>query len=226
MAQSATGDLAGQIASMADTHVSTSKQFFNLDLDYSPQSLQLIDHAITKFHGNQAALESTIATYGAYIGETVRRARGGVWKEGDNRPGLHNVGGSATVFPFSWAHKQFHNGEADLIAFKYEPRLSVLNRSGEAPPKLKIPGEPVEATVLADEKASSAGEKPEASDAEVLERSPLLAFLMVAAADGNVDIKEMTKFQQLMMTTAAKNPLFGKIVTAMVPKLADHAQKL
>jgi hypothetical protein len=227
MAQSETAELAQQIASMAATHVSTSKQFFDLDLDYSPQSLQLIDHAITKYHGNQAALESTIATYGAYIGETVRRALGGTWKENDAGPALHDVGGSATVFPFSWAHKRFHNGEGDLIAFKYEALLKVLNRSSEAPPKLKIAAEPVEATVLPDEQpAAAANAKPEATDAEVLERSPLLAFLMVAAADGNVDKKEMAKFQQLVMSAAGKSPLFGKVVAGMVPKLGEHAQKL
>jgi len=211
-----TATLESDLASLAQTHVEQAKNFFRLDLDFSPQSLQLIDHAITKFHGNKAELDSTITLYGAYVGETVRRALGGTWVRTDEEtpPQLNDVGGSATVFPFAWAYKRFTNGEDDLIAFKYQALLGVLNRGGEAPPKIEIPDEP------------EPEPKRDVSGDEILERAPMLAFAMVAAADGNIDKKEMLKFQEILLKAPLSgSALYQHVVVAMLPNFEKHAQQ-
>src|SRR6185436_1499819 len=113
-----------------------------------------------------------------------------------------------------WAYKRFTNGEDDLIAFKCQALLGVLNRGGEAPPKIEIPDEP------------EPEPKRDVSGDEILERAPMLAFAMVAAADGNIDKKEMLKFQEILLKAPLSgSDLYQQVVIAMLPNFEKHAQQ-
>jgi hypothetical protein len=78
---------------------------------------------------------------------------------------------------------------------------------------------------IARAQAQSAEISPE--DREVLVRAPLLVFLLVAAADGKVDKKELRAFESAItnvMTTAT--PLLREVMAEMLPQLERHLTDL
>lgn len=79
-------------ASASDA-VKISQEEFELDLDYSAQSIPLIDDALMRYldtYKEQALENKAIFTlcnvYGAYIGETYKKLVGGTWKIDDRDP--------------------------------------------------------------------------------------------------------------------------------------------
>jgi hypothetical protein len=229
--------LAEEIAARAAGHVSNAQETFGITFDYSPQSLQLVDHAITKFHGDRAMFDSTIVTYGCYIGETIRRSLGGEWTPGSDdqgQPVLQAVGGSVTVFPIAWAAKRFANGDVDRISFKYTALLSTLGRLEEDPPCLVLPEVENLSFANADdedgemtEDADELGATDRIRSEEIIARSPLLVFLLVAAADGRVDKKELLQFQKLLTTASqSQSPLFRQTLNTLPSKLQEYTKSL
>lgn len=228
--------LADEIAERAAGHVSNARETFGVTFDYSPQSLQLVDHVITKFHRDRAMFDHTIVTYGCYIGETIRRSLGGEWTPGsedEGQPVLKDVGGSVTVFPIAWAAKRFANGDIDRISFKYTSLLSTLDRLEEDPPRLDLPEVEASDVKHTDEEEEMAEETDQlsateaVSPEEIIARSPLLVFLLVAAADGSVDKKELLQFQKVLTAASESNcPLFRQTLTALPQKLQEYTNKL
>jgi hypothetical protein len=87
-------DLQAQVTALAETAVQHAQQTFQTNLDYSPESLHLVEDILGKLHstmpkglfsrlsGRGASPEqiSQMATvYGAYIGEVIRARWGGEW---------------------------------------------------------------------------------------------------------------------------------------------------
>jgi len=71
----------------ADDAIKTSKEEFAIELDFSPESIALVDTVILKFldtYNDQALEDKAVFTicniYGAYIGETFRKLAGGQWQ--------------------------------------------------------------------------------------------------------------------------------------------------
>ena len=71
----------------ADDAVKTSREEFAIELDFSAESISLVDAIISKFLDtfNDQALEDKAAfticnIYGAYIGEVFRKLVGGKWQ--------------------------------------------------------------------------------------------------------------------------------------------------
>ena len=71
----------------ADDAIKTSKEEFDIDLDFSPESIALVDTIILKFlatYKEQALEDKAVFTlcniYGAYLGETFRKLAGGQWQ--------------------------------------------------------------------------------------------------------------------------------------------------
>ena len=114
---------AAEMQRQAEGCVEGVRQFWGESLDFSPQSLAVVDRLIRTGFGPQADDES-IATaaqaFGAYAGEVVRRSFGGVWhdEEMKGQPVLLNVGKtSVRVEPFRVMSKRFehgHEGEYEL----------------------------------------------------------------------------------------------------------------
>jgi hypothetical protein len=71
----------------ASDAVKTSKEEFGIELDFSSESVLLIDVIISKFldiYNDQALEDKAVFTicniYGAYIGEVFRKLAGGQWQ--------------------------------------------------------------------------------------------------------------------------------------------------
>ncbi len=82
----------------ADDAVIVSRDQFKIALDFSPASVSLVDAAINLYldtYKAQALEDKAVFTicnmYGAYVGETFRRIKGGSWildKENDKSPNV------------------------------------------------------------------------------------------------------------------------------------------
>ena len=71
-------------ADLAATCVDSAKQVSGLDLDYSPQSLVLIDRQMDRFAADgqdSSTIASTLFCFGCYVGEVIIRNLGGRWIE-------------------------------------------------------------------------------------------------------------------------------------------------
>jgi hypothetical protein len=71
----------------ADDAIQTSREEFAIDLDFSADSISLVDTIISKFldiYNDQALEDKAVFTicniYGAYIGEVFRKLAGGQWQ--------------------------------------------------------------------------------------------------------------------------------------------------
>ena len=59
-------------------------------------------------------------TFGAYLGEAIRRNLGGDWGYSEQEGYfLENVGGQVKLFPFAKTLKRFKDGEGDSLGFYY-----------------------------------------------------------------------------------------------------------
>lgn len=117
---------AAEMQRQAEGCVEGVRQFWGERLDFSPQSLAVVERLIQTGFGSEPD-EETIATavqaFGAYAGEVARRTFGGVWhdEEMKGQPILLNVGNhSIRVEPFRVVSKRFghrHGRENDLFAW-------------------------------------------------------------------------------------------------------------
>lgn len=104
------------------------QQFWRVRLDFSPQSLAVVDRLITTRFGPNAEAE-TIATavqaFGAYVGEVVRRSMGGVWHDEEmiGRPILLQVGSQKQrLYPFHIVQEcfQLRQQKSGVLATWYQ----------------------------------------------------------------------------------------------------------
>ncbi len=80
-------ELEQLMADSAKDAVGTSRDMFNIELDYSAESIELIDSLLLAFidrFKDQALEDNAVFTlcniYGAYIGEVMRNLIGGTWR--------------------------------------------------------------------------------------------------------------------------------------------------
>lgn len=65
------------------------------------------------------------------------------------------------------------------------------------------------------------------NDIDLLPRSPLLIFLLVAASDGKVDKKELANFQKVVLGSGKlPSPLLQKAIADMLPNLERYLAEL
>lgn len=68
---------------------------------------------------------------------------------------------------------------------------------------------------------------PLGADDEVIARAPVLAFFLVAAADGNVDDKELADFEKMIGASSVfPSELFQKAIRDMRPRLQDYLSEM
>ena len=120
-------------AEHAEVAVAAVKDVDNVVLDYSPQSLAVIDRIIQSFRdegSTESDVKETIFSFGCYAGEVLVRATQGRWCESkDVMPA-----DVAKIFPFMvvqlpngkvWnpiakAFKQLANGSEDSLEYFYQ----------------------------------------------------------------------------------------------------------
>ncbi|WP_158968357.1 hypothetical protein [Paraglaciecola sp. L3A3] len=86
-------ELASLMADSAQNAITTTKEEFNLTLDGSEQTLDLVDDVILSWLDKYKAIvleEDAVFTicniYGAYVGEIFRKNIGGDWKYDESDP--------------------------------------------------------------------------------------------------------------------------------------------
>lgn len=216
--------LTAELQRLAESHVASAATRFGLTLDYSEESLRQTDDAISKELAAGNSLEDSLLAHGAYVGETLRRRLGGVWVQDERGVALLQGigGGDLTASPFSWMQSRLANGMGDALAARFSALQQQLS------PAAGNPAGPARVSLARPAGAASAtASGPSAEELAMLTRSPLLIFLLVAAADGKVDKKEFNEFQKVIvgvMTNAT--PLLRDAMSRLLPRMEQTFDEL
>jgi len=118
------------MASLADEAVNRARSEFRQTLDFAPESVRTVEQILGKLYELRAAgempddrLHREAITWGAYVGEVIRRQKGGHWEKDHDVGGpdsfpLHHGGGQS--FPVAWCGKRLINGDEDNVWIKYQ----------------------------------------------------------------------------------------------------------
>ena len=129
--------LAEEMAANARDAVDLSKTRFQVDLDYTVDSLQLLEQLFDRVQYSMPDPESTETTglltrlWGGYFGEVMRRHLGGewlLWKDEHGRAIALQVG-RATIFPLNKVKKRLERGAGHNIWEFYQELSAALSKS-------------------------------------------------------------------------------------------------
>lgn len=110
--------------------VSSAKNIENLDLDYSPKSLEIVDGILGRFHRDQVPVEqigATLFAFGCYVGEVFVRHFGGRWLK-EEETEMKGLAGFFIVVglpndkicnPIGKVFKRVRDGEAENLPYFY-----------------------------------------------------------------------------------------------------------
>lgn len=102
-------------------------------LDWLPGSIAQVEEVLGRLHeqyrtdGDEDELQERALEFGAYVGETIRRAApGAYWTEDHSVAGpqsfpLHLPGGDS--FPVGWCYRRLKNGPDENVWIKYQMLL-------------------------------------------------------------------------------------------------------
>ena len=118
----------------ASDAVNAARNNFNIELDYSPESIKTIEDLLGRLYPavrrgwfrrllrlglSDEQVDMICKMFGGYIGEVVRRQKGGEWAIITNPLGTENVialvNGEEKIFPPSKVYKRLVNGEEDNV---------------------------------------------------------------------------------------------------------------
>jgi len=104
------------------------KQDRGVDLDYSLESIKVIEEELERISKEvnrthpQGGTFGLALGYGAYIGEVFRRRDGGTWAAHHPVAGSNSypltINGNGTMFPVGWCWKRLTQGEEDNVYYK------------------------------------------------------------------------------------------------------------
>lgn len=207
-------DYEEQLVAMADSYAQQTSEEFNVSLDFSPESLAVIDELITGMKFSDANLDSVITNIGIYTGEVLRRNLGGRWVE-DEQFGVHLCDvGEANVMsqPLKWLKDRFEKGPGASVREKYRAVLDHLEGGTRIPEG---------GVAYVTRPRTGTGEGPQLD--AVLMQAPAIIFYLIAAADGDVETEEWERFLEMMSDYhAEKSELFERAVVAMNPRLNQY----
>lgn len=118
------------IKEIAESFAKSFNEHFGITLDFSPNSLKLLDQTIDHYFDPKTILPTTILDIGFYIGEVIRRNLGGTWEMENNNPVTAKIifeSGRMEVYPIGKAKKRVDNGKEDSLSFYYE-RVEAYSR--------------------------------------------------------------------------------------------------
>jgi hypothetical protein len=119
-----------QMASLSTKAVELAKSSYGITLDYSPDSVKSVEKLLAMKYDLQKTqpmsedeLADTAHTFGAYIGEVMKRVHPGHW-ERDSAMGKDTLpftfdGSSNQAFPCAWIYHRLQNGEEDNVWTKF-----------------------------------------------------------------------------------------------------------
>jgi hypothetical protein len=131
----------GAVHELAERAVDFVRRSVGLVLDYSPETLPLLDHYLAAVPEDKLETVALVAaTAGAYFGEVARRALGGEWgdTEGDPREWELVVAGGLRLAPTAFAREAIlgeDTGEAvyDVPDDDRDAVEDALEQRGEVP---------------------------------------------------------------------------------------------
>lgn len=129
--------------------VDAARANYGIELNYSPDSVKTVEELLGKIYPHvrrgrfrkffriglsEADVDTICKMFGGYIGEVVRRQRGGVWQIIQNPLGDENVialvNGDDKIFPPAKVFKRLMNGEEDDVWFYFQVVTDGLARVG------------------------------------------------------------------------------------------------
>ncbi|MDQ3281371.1 MAG: hypothetical protein M3Q69_08160 [Acidobacteriota bacterium] len=116
---------------LADQCVAAAQRVSQLDLDYTPESLKIVDGQLAKFraeHLTSALIGETFFCFGCYAGEVFARNLRGWWVETTKSPLAHLTPWPMVVAlpngdcwnPIGKVFKRVDEGEEDSVSYMYE----------------------------------------------------------------------------------------------------------
>ena len=114
----------------AEMAVKGAKHVDNIDLDYSPESLEAVDAIIDRFHKQGVSAEqigATLFAFGCYVGEVFIRSIGGAWRK-EEETEMRGLAGFFLVVelpnekicnPIGKVFKRVQDGEAENLPYFY-----------------------------------------------------------------------------------------------------------
>ena len=125
--------VADMTAAYALDAIDHAKAAANVDLDFSKESVSHVEAVLSQLHDalpkgflaklfNRGPSRDDILTmskmYGSYVGEVLRRTRGGEWALVDGQVTLIN--GDERVWPIAKVFKRITNGSEDNVAVYFK----------------------------------------------------------------------------------------------------------
>jgi hypothetical protein len=140
-------ELSERMRDLADKAVTLARNQYQTKLDFSEESLQLVERILAKlsrdipkgFFGRllkrgptQKQIEAICELLGAYIGEVIRRKWDGTWRMdssfGATLPALSVLGGD--IYPTNKVWKRLVDGDGDNV-WAYYRMLKHIHEHGE-----------------------------------------------------------------------------------------------
>jgi hypothetical protein len=114
----------------AEGWVQILKERSKIELDYTADSLRVLDDYITKYFPEGCMFNTTIESVAAYIGEVLRRECGAEWVMSEKYPpGVAVDGLFANVH--GWTENRFDPKQTDTLVEKYDRyRAEMEKRKG------------------------------------------------------------------------------------------------
>lgn len=114
----------------AELAVSAARNIDKVDLDYSPESLRIVDRILGRFHRDRVPpdkIGATLFAFGCYVGEVFVRHFGGEWRN-EEETEMRGLAGSFIVLqlpnqtvcnPIGKVFKRVQDGEAESLPYFY-----------------------------------------------------------------------------------------------------------
>jgi hypothetical protein len=107
----------------------TAASVDGVDLDYTPESLSIVDDLIERFRGeglSSTAIAETLFGCGCYVGEVLAPNAGGRWRDATEQevsifsfPMVVELPGQRVCNPIGKAFKRMENGPVDSLRYFY-----------------------------------------------------------------------------------------------------------
>jgi len=125
-------ELLALMQQRAQEAVERAESEYEITLDQSPASVERVDEILGRLHERHAASKLSEAevnheslTWGAYVGEVIKKVRPGEWAQDSavggpfSLPIVYTQEENSESFPVRWCRKRIVNGDEDNIWHKF-----------------------------------------------------------------------------------------------------------
>jgi hypothetical protein len=141
-------EAAAMMAEYAQDAVDIARDKFQIDLDYSLESIELLNiilqsqfdamptgwQLLYRFRPSKRRIRTLSKTWGGYLGEVIRRHWGGQWLapgDGPFKGGVTLLVQGTMLSPIARAHKQLVNGVEASVSVYFASLIPIFSRPVE-----------------------------------------------------------------------------------------------